>query len=107
MQIDFSSTGGFANLQLDYRADTKALPEEQAKELESLVESSGAFDVQQTNLSSDAAVGPTDVISYRLLLSDGPRQTTLWVNDVTAPAALRPLLAMLRKLALEEKRKGA
>lgn len=106
MHIDFSSSGGFANLQLSYRADTNTLPEDQAKELESLVQSSGAFDLQQNHLSSDAAAGPTDVVSYRLLLTDGSRQTTLWFNDITAPAAIRPLLAELRKLALGEKKKG-
>lgn len=41
MQIEFASSGGFANLSLDYRVDTDTLPEEQAKEVVRLVESSG------------------------------------------------------------------
>jgi hypothetical protein len=108
MQIDFSSSGGFANLELTYHADTNTLPEEQAKELESLVESSGLLDLKQDDLPPEpqAAAGPPDVISYRLSGSDGARQTTLWFNDVTAPASVRPLLAFLRKLALEHKQKG-
>jgi len=104
MQIDFASSGGFANLQLDYRAETNTLPEEQANELERLVESSGILDLEQNDLTSEATVGRTDVISYRLSLSEGARQTTLWFNDITAPAAVRPLLAFLRKLALEQKK---
>lgn len=109
MQIDFASSGGFVNLELDYRADTDSLPEEQARDLERLVESSGVLDLEQDDLPPipKAAAGPPDVISYRLAASDGTRQTTLWMNDVTAPASLRPLLAYLRKLAIEEKRKGA
>jgi hypothetical protein len=106
MQIDFASSGGFANLQLAYQADTNTLPEEQAQELTSLVESSGVFDLEQDDLNSNTAVGRADVISYRLTLSEGPRQTTLWMNDVTAPASVRPLLGLLRKLALEQKRTG-
>jgi hypothetical protein len=107
MQIDFASSGGFANLQLGYQADTNTLPEEQAQELERLVETSGVFELQQDDVNSSTAVGRADVISYRLTLSEGPRQTTLWMNDVTAPASVRPLLSLLRKLALEEKKKGS
>jgi hypothetical protein len=40
MQIDFASSGGFANLELNYRADTETLPAGQAQELSRLVESS-------------------------------------------------------------------
>ena len=104
MQIDFSSSGGFANLQVDYRADTNTLPEEQAKELERRVESSGVFELDHDDVNSETTVGRADVISYRLTVSDGSRQKTLWLNDITAPASIRPLLAYLRKRAIEKKR---
>jgi hypothetical protein len=107
MQIDFASSGGFANVELNYRADTNILPEEQAQELTRLVESSGIFDLQQEDVNPNITVGRADVIAYRLSVSEGDRQKTLWFSDVTAPASVRPLLAYLRKLALEEKRKGA
>jgi hypothetical protein len=108
MQIDFASSGGFANLELSYRGDTTTMPEDQAKELERLIESSGAFDLEQEDATPQprAAAGPPDVIAYRLSLSDGARQKTLWFNDVTAPASVRPLIAFLRKMAAEERRKG-
>ena len=102
MQIDFASSGGFANLQPAYRADTNDLPEDKAEELERLVESSGVFDLEPDDVNTDATVGRADLISYRLSISDGTRQTTLWLNDLTAPASVRPLLAKLRKLALEQ-----
>ena len=106
MQIDFASSGGFANLQLAYRGNTDTLPEDQAQELRRHVESSGVFDLKQDDINTNAAIGRADVISYRLTLSEGPRQTTLWMNDVNAPASVRPLLAYLRKLALEQKKAG-
>jgi hypothetical protein len=77
------------------------LPEEQAQELTRLVESSGAFDLEQEDVDASVAIGRADVSSYRLTLSEGARQTTLWFNDLTAPASIRPLLAYLRKLALD------
>jgi len=107
MQIDFASSGGFANLQLDYRADTNTLPEEQAQQLTRLVESSGVLDLKQEDMNPEVTVGRADVISYRLSIFEGARQSTLWFNDVTAPASIRPLLAYLRKLSIEQKRAGS
>jgi hypothetical protein len=105
MQIDFSSSGGFANIELTYHAETNSMPEEEAKELEALVESTGVLDLKQDDTNSNSAIGRADVISYRLTVSDGKKQNTLWMNDVTAPASIRPLLAYLRKLAMDQKRK--
>lgn len=107
MQIDFATSGGVANVELAYRADTSTMSEDQAEELEALVESSGVFDLKQDDINTNTTIGRADVISYRLTLSEGTRQTTLWMNDITAPASVRPLLGLLRKLALEEKKKGS
>ena len=107
MQVDFASSGGFANLQLNDRAEMSTMPEDQAEELEGLVESSGVFDLEQDEVNPSMTVGRVDVISYRLTLSDGSRQTTLWLNDLTAPTSVRPLLAYLRRLTLEQKRAGS
>jgi hypothetical protein len=105
MQIDFGSSGGVSNQGLVYQADTNALPEPEAKELLRLVESSGVFDLQQSDTNPGVTVGRADVITYRLTLSDGDRQTTLWLNDVTAPVSVRPLLAYLQERAINTKRK--
>ena len=103
MRIDFESSGGLANLQLNYHVDTDKLPQEQANELLTLVKSSGVFNLQQSDIKPKTTGGPPDVFSYRLSLSDGVRQKTLSFNDVTAPVSSQPLLAFLRKLALEQK----
>ena len=105
MWIDFSSSGGIVNLPLNYQVETNELPEKQAKELATLVKSADAFNLPESELSPSAASTLPDVIVYRLSLSEGNQQRTFWFNDVTAPAAIRPLLARLRELALEQRRK--
>lgn len=105
MLIDFESSGGYANLQLSYHANTDLLPPEVAAEISRLVESSGVFDLTPADTASSPA-GPPDVFSYELSLRDGSQQTTLSVTDVTAPPSLHPLLALLQKLAVEQKLKG-
>ena len=106
MQIDFASSGGVANKELSYRADTNSMTSEQAGEVEALVESSGVFELRQEDINPSVTVGRADVITYRLAVADGARQVNLWLNDVTAPASIRPLLAYLQKLAQEQKRAG-
>jgi hypothetical protein len=104
MRIDFKCSGGFANLRLTYHADTNELPQELAEEILRLVESSGFFDIQKSEVVSTSS-GPPDVFSYRISLSEGSKMQSLSCNDVTAPATLHPLLSFLRKLALKQGRK--
>lgn len=106
MRIDFECSGGYANLRLDYRGDTDDLPRELAEELLRLVESSRFFELQQSDISP-TSTGPPDVFSYRLSLLEGTRQKSLSFTDVTASPSLHPLLALLRKLALNQGRKDA
>jgi hypothetical protein len=103
MRIDFECSGGYVPLHLTYHADTDDLPQVLAEELLELVESSGVFDLQPSEVAP-TSTGPPDVILYQLSVSDGGRKTSLSVNDVTAPAELRPLLGRLRQLALEQRR---
>lgn len=106
MQIDFASSGGVSNQELMFVTDTATMSEREAKEVERLIESSGVFDIEQSDVNPNVTIGRADVITYRISLSDGKRQTTLWMNDVTAPVAVRPLLAFLQDLALKRKDKG-
>jgi len=106
MHIDFSSSGGVVNQELSYRADTSTMSAGQAGEITALIESSGVFELRNEDINPNVTVGRADVITYRLAVSDGARQTNLWLNDVTAPASIRPLLAYLQKLAQEKKRAG-
>lgn len=106
MQIDFASSGGMSNRELVFVADTAMMSEQEAKEVERLIESSGVFEIEQNDVNPNVTIGRADVITYRISLTDGERQTTLWLNDVTAPVALRPLVAFLQDLALKHKNKG-
>jgi hypothetical protein len=101
MRINFSSSGGYANLRLSYQADTDELPGELAQELQSLVDSAGVFDFQPPPSSR----GFPDAISYQLSVSEGGRSWSLSVNDATA-GPLLPLLTRLRQLAIEQRRSG-
>jgi len=105
MRIDFESSGGFANLQLTYHVDTDKLRRERAEELLKLVESSGFFDLQQSDVAPEPRGGSPDMFVYRLSMSEGDRQKNLTFNDATAPASLQTLLALLQKLALEQRAK--
>jgi len=106
MRIDFEFSGGYAGLQpRSYHVDTDDLQKELAEELLKLVESSGVFDLQQSEVAPTSA-GPPDVFFYRLSLYEGARKKSLSFNDVSAPSTLHPLLALLRKLALDQKRTG-
>lgn len=105
MRIDFECSGGYANIKLTYHGNTDELPQEVANEVLRLVESSGIFDLQQSEVEPTSA-GPPDVLFYRLSLYEENRRKSLYFNDVTAPATLQPLLALLRELAWEQIRKG-
>lgn len=100
MRIDFEFSGGYAYIRAKYHANTDKLPKEVAEELLRLVESSGIFDLKQSEVAPTSA-GPPDVFFYKLSLYEDGRSISLSFNDVTIPATVHPLLAFLRKLALE------
>ncbi len=105
MHIEFECSGGFANLRLAYRANTEELPQDVRSQLLELVEVSGIFELQERDVAPQSP-GPPDVFSYRLSLAEGSRKMSLSCNDVTAPPELHPLLAVLRELALEQRRQS-
>jgi hypothetical protein len=105
MRIEYSRSGGFANIELASHLNTDDLPQEEAAELRKLVDNSGVFELEQKDFPP-AKRGAADVFSYRLTVAEGNKQKTLSFNDMTAPASLRPLLTRLEKFAMDEKRKG-
>jgi hypothetical protein len=99
MRIDFRSTGGFVPLDLAYSADTEQLPPDLARELTELVERADLWAAAEP-----PARGPApDAAGYWLRVRDGGRMRELTVDDASAPAALRPLLGRLRRLAVEQR----
>jgi hypothetical protein len=104
MKIHYECSGGFINLQLEYHVDTADLNQELAEELLNLVKSSNVFDIRPGDIAPTSD-GPPDVFYYQLSLSAPGKQISLSCNDVTAPVELRPLLARLQELALDQRRK--
>lgn len=102
MRIAFECSGGYANLQLSYVADTERLPPDVASDLEREIAESRIWDIEQP--VGDPNGAPPDTFSYRLTVQDGPRHTSMAVTDTTAPPSIQPLLSKLRKLALTERR---
>lgn len=105
MQIDFESSGGYANINLAYHGDTDKLPPEVASKLLRLLESSRVFELQQSDIAPSSA-GPPDVLFYKLALREGNKEKSLSFNDITAPNKLRPLLSLLQDLAWEQAREN-
>jgi hypothetical protein len=103
MRIQFERQGGYAGLRLAYGTELEALPAQAAAELRALIEAAGLLDTPCPFTSASSA-GPPDVMSYRLTVHDGEHACDLTFNDVTAPAALRPLLARLVELAIASRR---
>jgi hypothetical protein len=101
MRIAFECSGGYANLNLSWVADTEQLPPDLAGDLEREVADSRIWEIEQPQGDPDA--GPPDVFSYLLTVDDGGRHRTMAVTDVTAPPSIQPLLSKLRKLALKQR----
>lgn len=100
MLIYFVSEGGFVPMHLQYHADTAKLPDAVARELLELINSSGILDIQQGDLTPAKAV--PDVVMYKLTLSEAGKSTTISFTDITAHPRIRPLLAFLQSLAMND-----
>lgn len=103
MHIEFETSGGYANINLAYRVDTDKLPPEVASKLLGLIESSGVFELQQSEIAPSSA-GPPDAFLYKLTLYGGGKKKSLSFNDATVPDQLKPLLELLQELAWEQLR---
>jgi len=104
MHIEFEISGGYANINLAYRENTDKLPPEVVSKLLRLIESSGVFELQQSEISPSSA-GPPDAFLYKLTLYEGGQKKSLSFNDATVPDQLKPLLELLQELAWEQLRK--
>lgn len=96
MRILFERSGGFAGMRLTASMDTGSLPDEEAQELEDLVNAAGFFDLpaQIAGQSSGA-----DQFRYKLTVEDGGRRHTVEVGETAVPDPLRPLLQRLTAAA--------
>lgn len=106
MQIYFEFSGGyggvFASKPSTLRIDTDELSENERDEFVNLVEASGLLDLvpDRDDKGQNRA---RDAFEYRLTIQSGNVSTTLTLDDATAPAAVHPLLAYLRKRAIDQR----
>lgn len=101
MRITFLRTGGFAGMRLSSTIDTLALPGDEARVLEELVETAGFFDLPGT---MPAPAGGADRFLYHIAI-EAPagqkpaRQHTVDVSEAALTQELQPLIDRLMVLA--------
>jgi hypothetical protein len=98
MLINFKYSGGYANLQLNYWANTDNLPKEIREELLALIEKSQALKLQPQQ-----GEAYPDALTYELELSTENHHQLLAFDDRTVPSQLRPLLTRLQELAISSR----
>lgn len=108
MRIEFEFSGGygglFAKRPLVLRVDTEDLPEDERAGLLDLVQASGLLDREPARPAGHP--GPQrDAFAYRLSIHDGDLAKSFAFDDATVPTDAHPLLAFLRKRAMEQRAK--
>lgn len=109
MRITFEMSGGygglFAKRPLSYHVDTDELPEPVREKLLGLVRSCGILELQSEQMVPASPRRP-DVYSYALSVTERGVTSFYSFDDVSAPAAIRPLLQYLQERAVEQRMKG-
>jgi emfourin len=109
MQIHFERSGGFANIRLTAEADTdtrelifgaarvkRSLAPDEARNLEEMVKGADFFNLPATTRPAQGA----DRFQYIFTVEAGGKKRTVQTSEASAPAALRPFLDFLTKLAM-------
>ena len=92
MKITYRQSGGFAGLTKQYEVETAEMDPADREVLQSLVEQAG-LQGSMTALSKQAR----DLMVHDLRIEEGGNTRHIVVDDLSAPAALRPLLAFVQK----------
>jgi hypothetical protein len=90
MRIEFTRSGGFAGIRLSRTFDTDQLPEEDARELEQLVDAANFFSLPETQQS-----GGADKLQYRISIERDGKTHTVQTDERAAPP---PLTSLIKKL---------
>jgi hypothetical protein len=92
MVVRFTQSGGYAGLLKGCELDTKALPPEEAKTLEDLVEAS-ALPASGEFLSNSSR----DLRQYEISIDNGRSKTSVVFDEETVPQSAKPLISYLAK----------
>ena len=97
MRIEFERVGGFAGIRLSASIDTEALPPEEAKSWQALVEKAQLGQMRQSG-------GRTrDSFEYWLTVEEGGKRSSVRMTDETLPPSATPLIDRLLALAKKPK----
>jgi|SwirhirootsSR3_FD_contig_31_14187330_length_981_multi_1_in_0_out_0_1 emfourin len=109
MKIRFERSGGFANIRLTADADTDAselifgaarvtrsLSPDETRNLEAMIKAADFFNLSAATRPTEGA----DRFQYALTVEAGGKKHTVQTSEASAPAALRPILDFLTKLAM-------
>jgi hypothetical protein len=106
MRIEFEMSGGygglFAKQPLALRVSADDLPEEARRELTDLVAASGLWEAEP----GPKPPGRPDVLHYALAITREGRTRRFEFDDVSLPAAARPLVQFLQARAIERRAGG-
>jgi hypothetical protein len=91
VKLTFTQSGGFTGLIRGVTIDTRDLPEEEGRRLESLVRSSGLFDELPARKSA-----VRDAHQYELVIEDGTNTRTVEFDETTKPAGAVALVKELK-----------
>jgi hypothetical protein len=109
MRIEFEMSGGygglFAKQPLALRVTVEDLPEDARRELTDLVAASALLEAAGAE-PEPRPVGRPDVLQYTLAISQEGQTRRFDFDDVTLPAAARPLVQWLQSRAVEQRAKG-
>jgi hypothetical protein len=94
-KILFERTGGFMGRKVSVTIDLEDLPEEQAEELDELLDEADFFELPADLTKPDIP----DAFTYNITVFSDDEQHSVRVSDATAPDDLRPLLEELSNQA--------
>ncbi|MBV6624910.1 MAG: hypothetical protein KI793_18615 [Rivularia sp. (in: Bacteria)] len=89
MLISLERSGGFAGISKTIEIDTAKLPQEQAQEVQILIDSANFFDLP-VYIAADSK--QRDRFQYTLTVEDDCRQNTVTVAESAIPNNLIPLI---------------
>ena len=90
MRIEFARSGGYAGIRLSRTFDTDKLPEEEARQLEQLVDAANFFSLPETLQSAGA-----DKFQYKISIERDGKAHTVQADERAAPP---PLASLIKKL---------
>jgi hypothetical protein len=99
MRIHFERSGGFTGMFVRATIDMAALPEDEARTLQDMIDAAKLFELPE-NLTAAAGA---DRFQYKLVIEREDQQPhTVHVGDAAAPPELQPLLRKLTLMARQQ-----